>query len=208
MALTVWNDKTVSGQYAGLVAANWKGQTYIRSAPSKVNNNSPKQQEHKRRYKKAYSVITQLYNIFIRQHYHFDKMTPANAVIKSIDKSYWDYNNQGNSEPWFSSFNFPSGKLNAYITGIARLQGDAPNYIWQLRRIQIIGSDATKCNKIFIFAAGAFDELISFDTMETDQIFKDFEWYPYNRGAWTGFIIPYNDTEAGIPVAIRDIQIF
>ena len=51
MALTVWENVTVTGQYAGLVASSWKGQTYLRSAPAKVNNNSPKQILHKQLYK-------------------------------------------------------------------------------------------------------------------------------------------------------------
>jgi len=89
MALTVWNDKTVSGQYAGLVAANWKGQTYIRSAPSKVNNNSPAQQAHKQAYKLIYTLFNPLYDIFIKPNFHAQKMTPMNTLIKAQAPKYW-----------------------------------------------------------------------------------------------------------------------
>lgn len=90
MALTVWNDKTVSGQYAGLVAASWKGKTYIRSAPSKVNNNSPKQQAHKQRYAYLYKLISANYKECIKPFFQSTKMTPANVIVKAQNPSFWN----------------------------------------------------------------------------------------------------------------------
>lgn len=89
MALTVWNDKTVTGQYAGLVAASWKGKTYIRSAPSSVNNNSPAQQAHKQRYAYLYKLINANYKESIKPFFQSSKMTPANMIVKSQNQSFW-----------------------------------------------------------------------------------------------------------------------
>lgn len=109
MALTVWENVTVTGQYAGLVASSWKGQTYLRSAPAKVNNNSPKQQEHKQRYAYLYKLISANYKESIKPFFQSTKMTPANVIVKAQNKSFWTLpiNTINEKKNFFSSIVFP-----------------------------------------------------------------------------------------------------
>ena len=118
MALTVWNDKTVSGQYAGLVAANWKGQTYIRSAPSKVNNNSPKQKNHKSLYKSLYEFISPCYKDGIKPFFQSKKMTPANIIVKAQNPKYWKQTNDTIQEKINArqTVTFPISELQINVT--------------------------------------------------------------------------------------------
>lgn len=119
MALTVWENVTVTGQYAGLVAASWKGQTYLRSAPAKVNNNSPKQKLHKLHYKQLYQVINVIREKWANKYFKSNKMTPSNMIVKAQPLSFWHYGRiYGNNNDNFNSpkFNLPTGTLQATIS--------------------------------------------------------------------------------------------
>lgn len=143
MALTVWNDKTVTGQYAGLVAASWKGKTYIRSAPSSVNNNSPAQQAHKQLYKFAYYHISPFYNLFLKNIYQVQKMTPANYIIKNLPPIYWT-----STIPSQASQRFIYPYMNLNCTTTWNIRRNNPNYKIIGDRLSLSGQDIERATKI------------------------------------------------------------
>lgn len=171
MALTVWEHVTVTGQYAGLVASSWKGQTYLRSAPAKVNNNSPKQQAHKQLYKILYDIFQPAYKDGIKPFFNPSKMTPMNAIIKAQNPSYW----KANSESWADFYNtltklkFPitdlSFSMNAFYKGIIDdfiyLTFDDATFsgtdIQNIKKYHYIGYD--KANKKTFYTNGNFSEM-------------------------------------------------
>lgn len=146
MALTVWENVTVTGQYAGLVASSWKGQTYLRSAPAKVNNNSPKQQQHKLLYKFAYYHISPFYNIFIKNMYQATKMTPANYIIKNLPKNYWQAKTPVEAS---TRFIYPYMGLNCTVNWNFARDNEHHKIIGNL--ITFTGQDKDKATKFIFF---------------------------------------------------------
>lgn len=145
MALTVWDNVTVTGQYAGLVAASWKGQTYLRSAPAKVNNNSQKQQNHKALYKFAYDIINPAYEKGIKPFLNPSKMTATNAIIKAQTSQYWNYPILSTKayEQVFTLFRFPLSNLNINVNVHYQLTGGESGY-YEFTDFEITGTDANK----------------------------------------------------------------
>lgn len=145
MALTVWENVTVSGQYAGLVASSWKGQTYLRSAPAKVNNNSPKQQNHKALYKFAYDLISPAYEKGIKPFFNPPKMTATNAIVKAQTSTYWKYPILSTNayNVLFNLFRFPLSDININVNAPFHLIGGTSGY-YEFTDFEITGIDADK----------------------------------------------------------------
>lgn len=145
MALTVWENVTVTGQYAGLVASSWKGQTYLRSAPAKVNNNSPKQQNHKALYKFAYDLINPAYEKGIKPFLKPEKMTATNAIIKAQTSNYWKFPILSTNlyNQLFLLFRFPFSDININVNTPFHLIGGTSGY-YEFTDFEITGIDANK----------------------------------------------------------------
>lgn len=187
MALTVWENVTVTGQYAGLVASSWKGQTYLRSAPAKVNNNSPKQQNHKSLYKSLYDFISPCYQEGIKPFLNPPKMTATNLIIKSQDPRYWKQTlNTNNKKTYvYNNIKFPQTELIITPNVTYEYITTDKSYL-KINSIEITGNDADKILKYHVFFCNKIGNISYYEQTNINDISK---LYPvYRKTGDAGYI--------------------